>query len=335
MTAPTGNMQRKKTEQAYNAAKLAIITPWVEQVKKQRRGSRPHVNTELRRIRTRKKLLFDRMRWNPTRANKARYTEICAQAQRRERQLEREHRRRLKQRIQRNPTTHLAKALQLSAQRRARQKALDSTVGKLLKSRQFAEFLNNNMAGENGLTAKKFEVNTELHEKNVMTAIQLMDNNKAVGSESVHVEMLKTNIESSAKLLTALWCAVGRSTVVPKQWLEVITVPLFKGKGSQGDPSNYRPLTILSHLRKLTEKAVILEFDKVVPTDRAQFGFLAGVQVIQAALSVLAALHTTATFLAVLDLTKAYDSIVKQLLLTKLRRLVDTNLLNQLLVVVQ
>lgn len=104
-----------------------------------------------------------------------------------------------------------------------------------------------------------------------------MENNKAVGTDSVHVEMLKTNAGSTAKLLTGMWFAVGRSTVVLKEWLEGITVPLYKRKGSQGGPSNYRPLTILSHLRKLTEKAVILEVDKLVATYKAQFGFFIGV----------------------------------------------------------
>lgn len=77
---------------------------------------------------------------------------------------------------------------------------------------------------------------------------------------------------------------------------------------------------------------MILEFDKQVTTDRVQYGYLSGVQVIQAALSLLAALQSAAIFLAFLDLSKAYDSIIKQLLLAKLRRLVEDNLGNQLLI---
>lgn len=51
----------------------------------------------------------------------------------------------------------------------------------------------------------------------------------------------------------------------------------------------------------------MLEFDRQVSTDQAQFGFLVGVQVIQAALSVLAALETKEIYIAVLDLSKSYD----------------------------
>lgn len=69
-------------------------------------------------------------------------------------------------------------------------------------------------------------------------------------------------------------------------------VPLYKGKGDQAEPSNSIPLTILSHTRKITEKAVVIELDKAFTTDKAQFGFQEGIQIIQAALSVLAAIKT-------------------------------------------
>lgn len=75
-----------------------------------------------------------------------------------------------------------------------------------------------------------------------------------MGPDAVHLEMLKINAGKCAKLLTELWVAVGRTTVVPQEWLKGITVPLFKGKGKKSNPTNNRPLTILSHVRKLTEK---------------------------------------------------------------------------------
>lgn len=133
-------------------------------------------------------------------------------------------------------------------------------------------------------------------------------------------------------MLTEMWQTIGRTKIVPTDWLRGIVVPLFKGKGEQANPRNSRPLTILSHIRRVTEKAVVLELEKAITTDKSQFGFQAGLQVAQAALSVLAALKTTARFIAVIDLTKAYDSIVKALLLAKLETKVDKNLANQLLI---
>lgn len=49
----------------------------------------------------------------------------------------------------------------------------------------------------------------------------------------------------------------------------------------------------------------MLQLEEVINKDKSQFGFKAGLKVLQAALSVLAALKTTAYFLAILDLAKA------------------------------
>lgn len=106
----------------------------------------------------------------------------------------------------------------------------------------------------------------------------------------------------------------------------------MKEKGSKEIPRNSRPLTILSHIRKITEKAVVTELERVITTYKSQFGFQAGIQTLQAALTVLAAIRTTAKFLAILDLAKAYYSIVKALLLLKLKKTVSPNLSNQLLI---
>lgn len=271
------------------------------------------------------------MRWRPRRANKNNYKEICAEQQKRERQLEREHRWRTCQRIRFNPSTYMSKALKLNARRRARQLVLYTTNGTLLRPKQFVKYLNSNMEGANGLEALPFTEDEHQHTHNTIVAIRNMENNKAIGTDGAHVEMMKKNAPKTAKLLTGIWKTVDRCRIVPPEWIEGIVVPLFKGKGTQADPANSRPLTILSHIQKITEEAVVLEFYKQVTTDRAQFGFLAGVQVIQAALSVLAALRSAALFIAVLELSKTYDSVLQQLLLEKLRQLVDENLTNQLL----
>lgn len=159
-----------------------------------------------------------------------------------------------------------------------------------------------------------------------------MENNKAVGVDGAHVEMLKSNPRQTARLLTELWKTVGATRIIPRNWLRGIIFPLFKGKWEQANPRNSRPLTILSQFRKITEKAVVLDLEKVITTDRSQFGFQAGLQILQSALSVLAALKTVAKFLAILDLSKSYDSIVKELLLQKLENKVHSNLANQLLI---
>lgn len=59
--------------------------------------------------------------------------------------MKREKKRNTCQRIQKDPTSHLAKSLQLSSQRRDRKLALQTTDGKLLRTKQFEKYLNTNM----------------------------------------------------------------------------------------------------------------------------------------------------------------------------------------------
>lgn len=159
-----------------------------------------------------------------------------------------------------------------------------------------------------------------------------MEANKAIGGDGIHVEILKCNPEMAAKLLTKMWQVIGSTGQIPKGWLRGVKVPLYKCKGEQHIPANSRPLCILSHVSKLVEKAVIIEMDRKFVTDRAQYGFQAGIQVTQAELSVLAAIQRDAEFVVVLDLAKAYDNILKLLMHSKLQEQFDDNLTNQLII---
>lgn len=147
------------------------------------------------------------------------------------------------------------------------------------------------------------------------------------------MEMLKSNALKTASLLTYMWCTIGHTRIVPVDWLRRILFPLYKGKGEQANPQNSYPLTILSHVCKITEKAVVLELEKVVTTDKLQFGFQAGLQVEQAALSILAALKTVERYISILDLSKTYDSMIKALLFQKIQNKVDRNLANHLSII--
>lgn len=129
-----------------------------------------------------------------------------------------------------------------------------------LKLKEFADYLNVIMSGEEApeLTARNFTVDDKKHTANVITAINSMANNKSVGIDGLHVEMLKANAGKTAQLLTEIWKTIGNTKFVPDAWLRGIVVSLFKGKGEQAIPKNSRPLTILSDARKVTEKSIVL-----------------------------------------------------------------------------
>lgn len=92
--------------------------------------------------------------------------------------------------------------------------------------------------------------------------------------------MMNSNAGKISSMITVMWKLIGYTGVVLRASLEGILIPLHRGKGLQKDPSNSRPFKILSRIRKITEKAVSLEFDRAVTTDKAQFGFQAGIQIL-------------------------------------------------------
>lgn len=131
---------------------------------------------------------------------------------------------------------------------------------------------------------------------------------------------MKANAPKLAMTLRKCWRTVGKTRIILPRWLEGIIVPLLKGKGGMCDPKNYRPLCILSHARKLVGKAIIAQMEDLVETDRAQFVFQEGIQIEQTSLRVAALLHDGILFILVLDLSKAYDTVLKELLIEKLKR---------------
>lgn len=159
-----------------------------------------------------------------------------------------------------------------------------------------------------------------------------MEANKVIGSDGIHVEMLKANPGEAAELLTKMWQLVGETGIVPRGWLTGTIVPFHIGKGEQQEPANSRPLCILSHVRKLVEKAVVTELVRTFVTSNAQYVFQNGIQVTQAALSVLAAIYKGADFIVVLDLAKAYYNMLMLMMQRKLDRAVDENLTSQLII---
>lgn len=82
-----------------------------------------------------------------------------------------------------------------------------------------------------------------------------MEKHKAVCFHSVHAEMIQTAPALFARVLEKLRKKAGETLILPESWSTGILVPLHK-KDAQSDPANYRPLCMLSDVRKILEKAV-------------------------------------------------------------------------------
>lgn len=91
---------------------------------------------------------------------------------------------------------------------------------------------------------------------------------------------------------------------------------------------------MLSHIRKILEKAVTAELEDVLCTDRMQYGFQRHMNILQAAIEIAARLEEqVGKLMAVLDHAKAYDKVIRQILIDKLRKHgVPANLIHQLII---
>ena len=84
-----------------------------------------------------------------------------------------------------------------------------------------------------------------------MKCIKKLKNNKSCGYDGILNEFLKT---SSSKLLiavTTLFNIVLQTGKIPHAWSIGYISPIYKGKGEENDPDNYRGITVLSCFGKL------------------------------------------------------------------------------------
>ena len=94
-------------------------------------------------------------------------------------------------------------------------------------------------------------LNDPITEIEVKTAIKALQNNKSCGTDELINEFFKATDIKMLTTYTKFFNLVFFSGVIPEAWTLGIIKPLFKNKGDQSNPGNYRGITILSCLGKL------------------------------------------------------------------------------------
>ena len=80
----------------------------------------------------------------------------------------------------------------------------------------------------------------------VTNTLRKLPTGRAPGADGITAEMLKSTVSDSATRLKALFEKIWNAESVPKEWKEGIIISVYKNKGNSRDPSNYRPITLLS-----------------------------------------------------------------------------------------
>jgi hypothetical protein len=95
-------------------------------------------------------------------------------------------------------------------------------------------------------------LNSTITKEEIEKCITNLKNSK---TPSPFDNILNEYIKSTKHLLMPVYCKlfnyILETGFIPQSWLNGIIIPIFKNKGDPKDPSNYRPITILSCLSKL------------------------------------------------------------------------------------
>ena len=85
----------------------------------------------------------------------------------------------------------------------------------------------------------------------LQSSLAKLKNNKAPGPDQTPNELFKLlDAESEIKLL-ALYNEIWEKGEAPEEWKQAVIVTLYKGKGADTDPANYRPISLLSGVYKV------------------------------------------------------------------------------------
>lgn len=79
--------------------------------------------------------------------------------------------------------------------------------------------------------------------------------NKAIGQDGVHIELLEVTINTSAKLLVAWWEVVGRTGVLPHEWETGTTCPMYKKAGRATQKTTVQFVCCRIHEKKSTPRS--------------------------------------------------------------------------------
>ena len=159
-------------------------------------------------------------------------------------------------------------------------------------------------------------------EEDIIEAINSFSLNSAAGPDGVPAIVLKKCANSISLPLKLFWNNCLELGVTPLELKTSYITPIFKG-GDQGEPSNYRPVPLTSHLTKTFEKIVrkkiVQHMDNNNLFNESQHGFRSGL--LTHFDTILSHLENGKNIDTIyLDFSKAFDKVDHNILIAKLRR---------------
>ena len=149
---------------------------------------------------------------------------------------------------------------------------------------------------------------------------------KADGLDGVLTCLLKFSFTFIASSLTHIFNLVISTGIIPKDWRSVRVTPIFKAY-SKVDPANYRPISVLSVMAKLFEKAIFNQVYTYLNDNKLLLKYQCGWRPMHSTLATLIDMTDNwylniddgfTNAILFIDLKKAFDTIDHGILLSKL-----------------
>ena len=165
--------------------------------------------------------------------------------------------------------------------------------------------------------------------ENVLRVLLDVDGSSAMGPDEVHPLLLKNCAQQLAYPLSVIFNRSFQEGTLPSDWKTSLVIPIFK-KGSRYEPLNYRPISLTSVPSKQMERILCkplmsyLENHSILSPH--QFGFRPGRSTMDQLLLVYETVSKqrdqgAMTDVILFDFTKAFDVVVHDFMIAKLKAL--------------
>ena len=85
----------------------------------------------------------------------------------------------------------------------------------------------------------------------IENVVRNLPNNKAVGTDCIRNEYLKSTLHLLLPSYVKIFNIIFDTGIFPESWTLGVIQPVYKNKGDSKDPSNYRPISLLSCFSKV------------------------------------------------------------------------------------
>lgn len=164
--------------------------------------------------------------------------------------------------------------------------------------------------------------NLAITNEEVENALRRSSRKRATGPDNVAIEVFKDNKDIFIPIITKLFNMIFDAGRIPEKWRKSYLRPFYKGKGNKQDPSNYRGISLTSHLYKLLTAVISnrLTLQCLPDISSNQYGFLPHRSCEMAVAEILKLLkgETKPVYAVFIDFRKCFDNVRRTSLISEL-----------------